>query len=228
MATAFFRTCNILEFASKRGRKGEEKEMKIFFFANFEISVRNFWNHNESEFEKWKFGARVIDGTIFLILFSPPPLPLPLRSSLSLATIWKIDEGNCVQLDESSPLKFCDHVKLVHTCTVLGKYSREPVALKAGNVCCVGGRDSDDVVREGAIVLPRVRWKEKVIFSDSHRDDPFAKCNEFGGCSSLDNFLGYLYSACPGPSMDTSHLVSVQQKKKEEKRILFNSRNLFK
>lgn len=36
--------------------------------------------------------------------------------------------------------------------------------------------DSDDnVVRKGSIVLPRVGWKEKVIFSDSHRDDPFAK-----------------------------------------------------
>lgn len=101
----------------------------------------------------------------------------------------------------------------------LGKYPREPVALKVGNVSAVSRleADSDDVVREGAIVLPRVRWKEKVIFSDSHRGDPFAKCNKFGGCSSLDNFLGYLYSACPGPSTDTSHLVSVQQKKKEGK-----------
>lgn len=89
MATAFFRTCNILEFASKRGRKGEEKEMKIFFFANFEISVRNFWNHNESEFEKWKFGARVIDGTIFLILFSPAPPPIFVVSRDDLKDRWR-------------------------------------------------------------------------------------------------------------------------------------------
>lgn len=41
----------------------------------------------------------------------------------------------------------------------LGKYPREPVALKAGNVSAVSRleADSDDIVREGAIVLPRVR-----------------------------------------------------------------------
>lgn len=82
-------------------------------------------------------------------------------------------------LDESSSLNR-DLVKPVHTfsfCMPITKCSREPVALKAENVSGLyDGRDSDDaVVREGAIVLPRVRWKEKVIFSDSHRDDPFAR-----------------------------------------------------
>lgn len=40
---------------------------------------------------------------------------------------------------------------------------------------------SDDVLREGAIVLPRVGWKEKVIFSNSHRDDLFAKWPDVRG-----------------------------------------------
>ena len=33
-----------------------------------------------------------------------------------------------------------------------------------------------------------------------------------GGCTSLDNILGYLYSACPGPSMDTSRPVAVEKR----------------
>lgn len=62
--------------------------------------------------------------------------------------------------------------------------------------------------------------KKKSSFQTLIETIPSRDGRKFGGSKSLDNVLGYLYSACPAPSMDTLHPPAVDRKTEHSSRLI--------